>query len=56
MQQTSYKAAEAYLLSQPTTTTLGIDTLLDKSASRRFTGTPSAITAPRISSPLRYTA
>jgi arylsulfatase A-like enzyme len=38
MQQTSYKAAQAYLLSQATT--LGIDTLLDKSALAPLYGNP----------------
>jgi hypothetical protein len=38
MQQTSYKAAEAYLLSQATT--LGIDTLLNKSALAPLYGNP----------------
>lgn len=38
MQQTSYKAAEAYLLSQKTP--LGIDTLLDKSAFAPLYGNP----------------
>jgi len=54
MQQSSYKAAEAYLLSQATP--LGIVTLLDKSALAPLYGNPFGNNRARTSLPLQCTA